>query len=476
MSFKVYTKGNYFYIIDNDDNREYNALSKDVLITRGTTVQDDFFIENVDNWRGVENPLDISVIQDISGDAYSVASFITFYESNTGILSSTSAADAGSNLVSTDNSSITLLTNGSVFTGEWEDVSDYNSVVVAAKTDQNGYYSVQFSPDGVNQDSTLTRYYRTDQIEAPHRFTITRSYCRVVFTNDSGSDQTYLRLQTTFGTKSDLNAPLDSTLSQDFDAIAVRGSDYHSEVALGLRQGVTTWNKFGYNEDIDDGNEEIIASWGGDLQFLTVGETIDIVSTSTSDDLVGVGCQKIVITGVDENWDEQVEVVEMDGTTTVTTVTEWIGINRISIFKAGTSLKNVGTINITANTSGYTMAQMPLSTTQAASVTQQCLFYVPVGYKFLAEWLHFNTIKISGGGGSPEVTFKAYVYSDVSTAIYEVFRDALDVADNNTLTIAPPVPFTIDEKSILWLVAESDTNNTAVRGRFSGELHRNKDT
>ena len=45
MSFKVFTKGNYFYIVDNATNREYNAFAKDVLITRGTTSQDDFFIE-----------------------------------------------------------------------------------------------------------------------------------------------------------------------------------------------------------------------------------------------------------------------------------------------------------------------------------------------------------------------------------------------------------------------------------------------
>ena len=36
MSFKVFTKGNYFYIVDNATNREYNAFAKDVLITRGT--------------------------------------------------------------------------------------------------------------------------------------------------------------------------------------------------------------------------------------------------------------------------------------------------------------------------------------------------------------------------------------------------------------------------------------------------------
>ena len=33
-----------------------------------------------------------------------------------------------------------------------------------------------------------------------------------------------------------------------------------------------------------------------------------------------------------------------------------------------------------------------------------------------------------------------------------------------------PDAFIIGEKSILWFTGETDTNNTAVRGRFSGEL------
>lgn len=402
---------------------------------------------------------------------FTEATFRTFCSTNLGGSGTgESGGGAESNAVSTLNSTITPLVSAASFEGSWEDVSLYDSVIVAVKTDQNGLYRVEFSPDGINLDSSLTRYYRTDQIEAPHRFTITRSYARVSFTNESLSDQTFIRLQTTYGTKSDLNAPLDSVLAQDFDALAVRGSDYHSEVSLGLRQGVTSWNKFGYNDDIDDtGDEEIIASWGGVFEFITVGETIDISSTSVNDTLLGTGAQKIVITGIDEDWNEQVEVVDMNGTTTVTTSSQWIGINRIAIFKSGTGLKNAGTINIKANTSTYTMAQMPTGN----STTQQCLFYVPADHNFLTQWIHFNSIKISGGGGQPEVTFKIHVYSDVSTSVYEIFRNSLDVADTGTLTISPPIPFLVSEKSIIWLTAESDTNNTAVRGRFSGELHRN---
>lgn len=241
-------------------------------------------------------------------------------------------------------------------------------------------------------------------------------------------------------------------------------TEFHSDVALGKVTGATTWNKFGYNEDVDVGTE-LIASWGGTFQYLTSGETIDIVSTSTDDDLVGAGAQQLIVYGVDENWDEQIETVEMDGTSTVTTTSQWIGINRVSIYKADSTVKqNVGTITVTANSSGYTMAQMPAG----QGTTQQCIFYVPASHTFLAEWFYFNIIKPSGQ--SPRVDLLGWVYSDVATAEFEVYRDSLDTSDGNHIEVAPPLPFVISEKSILWFTSTSDKADTNVRGRFSGEL------
>src|SRR5210317_1403300 len=348
-------------------------------------------------------------------------------------------------VISNLNSTTTALNDGQTFTGGWEDVTEYESVVVACKTDQDGILSVQFSPDGVNVDSTLTRYYRTGQIEPPHRFTITRKYYRITFENNSGSNQTELRIQTSIKANSEsLNSPLDAILSQDYDAIVTRPTDYHTEVALSLRQGATTWNKFGYNTDIDTGTE-IIASWGGTFQFLTSGETIDVVSTSTDDDDGGIGLNSVVIYGVDENWDEQIEVVTLDGTTTVTTTSQWIGINRVASFLSGTSQTNVGTINITATTSGFQMAQMPAG----GGVTQQMIFYVPRNHQFLAEWFFFSAVKTTGGS-SPVLEFYGQVYSAVNNTIQEVFRSELDIAIGNILEVSPPTPFPVGEKSILY--------------------------
>ena len=163
------------------------------------------------------------------------------------------------------NSTTNPLASGEIYTGEWEDIELYDSLILAVKTDRDGKAIIQFSPDAENVDSSLTRYYNTDQKEPPHRFTITRRYGRILFENTDTGDQSYLRLQTSLKTQAqNLNIPNDATMSQDYDAIAVRPSDIDSEIALGLRQGQTLWNKFGYNNDVSNAGTEIIAEFGDD--------------------------------------------------------------------------------------------------------------------------------------------------------------------------------------------------------------------
>jgi hypothetical protein len=368
------------------------------------------------------------------------------------------------NRISTLNSTTTPLNAAAVFTGTGEDVSQYNSVVVAVKTDQNGTFTVQFSNDNTNWDSTLTRYYRTDQIEAPHRFTITRQYMRITFTNTSASNQTYIRLQTTFGEKSELNAPADSTLAQDFDATVSRPTDFHYEVALGRRQGYTLWNKFGYNADIDSGATETYWSVGGTFTRIASAETLDIVSTSTDDDgsPAGTGANSIVVYGVDENWEEQIEIVTLNGTTAVTTTNSWLGVNRMSIYLAGSQKKNVGTITATATTELTTQAQIPAG----LGTTQHAFFFVPAGHTVLMDWLYITLTK-NAGGSQPILTTKGWVTSEVSNARYEVFRDYINGDTENHTDLLPSQPFVVGEKSLFELEGSTDQNNTEVSVRFT---------
>jgi len=374
------------------------------------------------------------------------------------------------NRILSGNSSTTAITAAGTFVGSWTDVTDYDSIVIAAKTDQDGYMEVQFSPDGTNEDSSLKRYYRTAQIEVPHRFTITRQYTRVKFVNTSASNQTYLRLQTTIGDKTDLNAPCDSTLAQDFDATVVRPTSYNTEVALGRRQGHVLWNKFGYNEDVDIGTE-VVASWGGTFTPITTASVLSIVSTDAADDgaPAGTGCNSVVIYGLDANRDEVTEVVTLNGTTPVVTTSTWLGVNRVAMFLCGTGKVNAGVITVTETAGGSTMAQMPIG----GGVTQQCIFYVPRNHNFIMEWLYANSLRQSGA--DPKVTIKIWVYSTANNGNQEVFRGSMDTSVSTEIDINPQLPFPVTESSVVWMEATTDKNDTIISGRFSGILVRDAD-
>lgn len=366
--------------------------------------------------------------------------------------------------VDTGNSTTTLLTTGSTFTGTWIDCSNFSSVSIAVKTDQNGTCTVQFSPDGTNADSTLTRYYRTAQTEPPHVFKVTRRYVRVTFTNTSASDQTYIRLQTMLVQNGQLNAPTDSTLAQDYDATVTRPTDFRLECALGRRQGATVWNKFGYNTDVDTASAEVVAAFGGLWVPLTTASTLRFVSTSTDDDgsPAGIGANSLVVWGVDANRDQQIEVVTLNGTTNVDTVSTWLGINRVAIYLAGSSLANVGNITVTAVTGGATQAYLPAG----EGTTQQLIYHTAADHQALVEYIVLNAQKFAAGT-NPIVTFRMWVFSAVSNARYEVMRQTVDTDITGTIILKPPVPFIIGEKSCLWIQATTTQDNTSVSGRFS---------
>jgi len=367
-------------------------------------------------------------------------------------------------ITSITNTTETALLNGETFTGAGE-LNSNTDVLIQIKTDQNGTYYCEFSPDNVNWDTSLSFKYDTSRINPPHIFVKAARFFRIRFVNDSGSDQTYLRINTYYGEFQKLTAPINGTLAENYDAIVTRPTDYKSEVASGKRQGRSLWNKFGYNNDADIGTE-IIASWGGTFTPLTTATTLTIVSTSTNDTSGGTGCNSIVVYGIDENRDEQIEVITMNGTTNVVTSSTWLGINRVAMFLCGTLQVNDGTINITATTGGSQMAQMPLN----GGVTQQCIFHIPRNFNFNAEWLWINVINKSKNA---ELTVKMWVFSTANNGKQEVFKVDIDTAKTTEpISVNPSLPFPISASTVVWLECTSDTNDIIVNARFSGILER----
>lgn len=123
-------------------------------------------------------------------------------------------------VVSGFNSTSSALLAGATFTGEYENVTGFTSVITSLKSSASCTLHIDFSPDGTNTDSTLSFDVAADSNEV-HRITISKKFFRIRIANGSTA-QTYLRAQSIFGNHQLLTSSLNSTLQSDADAIATR--------------------------------------------------------------------------------------------------------------------------------------------------------------------------------------------------------------------------------------------------------------
>lgn len=164
--------------------------------------------------------------------------------------------------VSTINSTDVPLGISGTWTGEAEDVSMYNAIIVSSKSDQNGTYYMEFSTNGIIWDSSLPKE-ASANVNDVHRLTRSKQYFRVRYVNGT-TEQTYLRLQTIYGDMGPLTSPLNTVVSRDADAIVVRPLDFNLMMSEGLYEKVQVTIKDGVNEDIDTATvPEDLVSGGG---------------------------------------------------------------------------------------------------------------------------------------------------------------------------------------------------------------------
>lgn len=365
------------------------------------------------------------------------------------------------------------LDDGTSYTSAWFDVSQFNSIVFSLKTDQDGVYYIQFSPDKTNIDSTLTYEFDVSQgFEQPKPLAVTRQYARAVFTNNSGSNQTYFRSQF-IGSQNIaiLSTNLNADIDPDSSALLVRPTSAQDEIRTGRRVGVTGWTKFGYRIGLTAaGGEQTVWATTGNYTVPTSADTYNITYNSGTDGDGTNGAQQVIFYHIDENGLPVTETHTLGSSGSDTTSFSGLGVNRIAII-AGSTTYNANTITITHTTSGDTMAVVPAG----QSVTQQAIFHVGSDHRAVAEWLYLNALRIGAGGAGnePKIVIKGYVFNRNVGTRYEVFRTELDTGVENTVSITDPIKFNLNATDVLYFVADADTDNTDIIIRFSLNEYKN---
>jgi hypothetical protein len=354
---------------------------------------------------------------------------------------------------SINNWTSTALVNGATYTGTFENVAHYPSLIVSLKTDVTGLLYVDYSVDGVNVDSTLT-YTIAASINEVHRLTNSRAYVRVRMYNNSGSNQSYLRLQCLFGNHTALTSPLNLSAQQDADASITRIVDFKFMVAQGKFSGFSTVNKFGKNADIDVGTEDIWGT-GGTWVAPTVARVHNIVSSNVNDASAGTGARTLTISGLDASYLEISEMLTMNGTTVVPTVNSYTIIHRAIVNTAGSTGSNVGTITATAVTDGT----ISLTISATKNQSQFGIYQVPANKTAYLYQFH--------GGISGGTSLELDLYIKPFGGVFNLKNTLLlTAAGQSTDVISYDTPLVITEKSIIKLTGTATANNTIVVGSF----------
>ena len=367
-------------------------------------------------------------------------------------------------VTSTGNSSTTPLSSGATFTGVGEQ-NDLPHVGVQLKTDVDGTLFFDFSNDGTNWDSTfpVSGFEISANIPEFHTAVKLGRYFRVRLVNHA-TDQTFLRLTTYYGNNFvPSSAPLNQSIGRDTDAMAVRPSSFSDEVAIGRRGGVSNFNKFGYREGLTSaGGEQTIWATTTNFVVMTTASTFTITYTNTSDGSTSNGALTLYFVYIDTDGLEQIGVHTLGSTGSDVTTFTGLGLNRCAVSSSGSDQTNVAEIIITDTTGGTTQAEIPA----LSGTTQQAIFHTDANSDGVAKYLWININKTTGGG-TPKVLVKGYVFNRQFETRYEIFRATIDTAVENTLSIADPIGFSLSPTDVLYFVADTDTNNTIVKVRFS---------
>ena len=210
------------------------------------------------------------------------------------------------------------------------------------------------------------------------------------------------------------------------------------EIASERMPEVVPVNIFGFSRSVGT-TFQTIWNDGGQYVHPSAAVQMSCVSTSTSDTMT------IVLSGLDANYETIAEIVQLNGTTPVTTTNLFYRINSATILSGS----NVGDITVSEGGTEYAHIEATLGTTQA------CVYTVPADHS-----LYIFRISLTSGtvNSNKYITYRNRV--DSSTG--RVLRVAEATFQLNMQTFDRQIPFRIAPKSDFQFEAKSSSGTNEL--------------
>lgn len=229
--------------------------------------------------------------------------------------------------------------------------------------------------------------------------------------------------------------------------------DFLSAVALGKYPGYKNVTKFGRNPAASAAMEDVTYQ-SGILDWRESATTIEAISSDADDiDTTGAGARKIMVEGLDANFNEISEEIAMNGTDpTSATSASFLRVNRAyvsdaGVYANGNTGSNEGTITIRVASAGATLLQIGLEGTIGLGQTEHAGYTVPAGKSVL---LYHAWINVDGAQSASVFLWKRENADDVS-APFSARRLQLSLdglAGSTHLDL--PAPLRFPAKTDIW--------------------------
>lgn len=246
--------------------------------------------------------------------------------------------------VSTLNSTKTPLVGDGTFTGEWEDIAEFQTMLISGGTDVPATLYAEVSTNGKGDPEDITVVQLSNGLDGfwgPHTLSRISRFFRIRIANGS-TDQTKLTLQVIFGHSANIALPTSRAAQIVGDYTDVINTRIMTEPFLdeinGKQANRQAIQKFGHNDDVAADTTEIVAGAGGTYTgWLEAATAVRIRSGGdAADDSGGDGARKIRVEGLDENWEIVEEEIITNGASvsSATTIT-FIRVNRAYVTDVG---------------------------------------------------------------------------------------------------------------------------------------------
>lgn len=213
--------------------------------------------------------------------------------------------------------------------------------------------------------------------------------------------------------------------------------DTHLNISRGVVKGTSVRNIFGYNATIPVG--QFVPAWEANTvyTFPTANLAMDVVSSDPTDTDVTV-----LISGLDSDYNEVSDTINLNGDTTVTSNTEFFRINDVVTLSGNAN----GNISVTNSGTLYAKIRAGEGRNQAS------IYTVPAGCSF---YLTRIDAFVSAGNNPKETTFRNYI--TLPNGVELRVAEARFLSEMHIIRVSP---FKYTEKTDIQLQLSSVTSES----------------